>query len=239
MQAETLTPEQEWSHRQALLLKHRCSHCAEPLSPQVILQGGQCSHCSNEIFWRGDFDAELLIETVSAKWRRWRWPAVGLMVVGNLIGGWVPLLPSLMLLVALVVIHFALVSRPLRWLSMKRRVATRFTLKLLLATLALVKLAVNILVMPLIGAHVVILAFVSVSAVLVYSIGAQRLIGNRLRRETVTAKLDAWEWMVPAGLAGGLVIVCGIGFGLLALLLYMLAELDVPAVSDVARFILS
>ena len=236
---EVLTAEAEWNHRQELLFKRRCSHCAERVSPSVIIQDQECPHCGSPVLWHGELDAAAIMEAVTGKWRRWRWIVLALLALSVVVGGWIPPLTTLVFFVALLVVHLAIVRQPLRWFSFARRTTTRFTLKLLFAFITVLKLIIGVLTTPLYGLHIPICAVAAVIGVLVYMQVSLWLIRDRLRREAVSAKLDAWEWMLPAGLTGSLVVVSGLTFAVIGLVLYVLTTMDIPGVSDVAAFILS
>lgn len=129
--------------------------------------------------------------------------------------------------------HFAVVRRPLRWLSLPRRIATRFSIKLLLVVLALVGLLADVVVagVPLLNGLVA--SLVTLATALGFAEGALRLIENRVQREAETQRLDWWEWTLPLLLGGALLLVAGAMVGVAVALYYALFEAPLPALGDI------
>ena len=129
--------------------------------------------------------------------------------------------------------HFAVVRRPLRWLSLPRRIATRFSIKLLLVVLALVGLLADVVVagLPVLGG--LIASIVTLATALVFAEGALRLIENRVQREAETQRLDWWEWTLPLLLGGALLLVAGAMVGVATALYYVMFEAPLPALGEV------
>jgi hypothetical protein len=147
--------------------------------------------------------------------------------------GWVPLLAAPVRFLGLVALHFAVVRRPLRWLSLPRRIATRFSIKLLLVVLALVGLLADVVVagVPLLNGLVA--SLVTLATALGFAEGALRLIENRVQREAETQRLDWWEWTLPLLLGGALLLVAGAMVGVAVALYYALFEAPLPALCDI------
>lgn len=239
LRVPTLLPAVAWEHRQALLERRRCGWCAEQVTPRLVLQGGDCPHCAAPLYPEQTLDPEAMIEALRRRWNRWKWAVWCLIALGTFVGAFFPLLSAPILFVGLLGLHLGLVRKPLKWLSTGRRFSTRFLLRLLLALLGFLNLVVSALswVVPVIGP---LLAMVcSVLSAVLYTEAALRLIANRLRRETQRARMDTWEWLLPAGLFGGLVASALVLVGVSAAALYGLLWLDIPGISDVAAFLLS
>ena len=142
------------------------------------------------------------------------------------------------MLAALFIAKVMVVRQSLRWLSPTRRLMLRLNLKLLAAALSVGNLALNVAVAPLASAASLPLSAASVVLFAVYLESARWMLGRRLRWEAAATPLQAREWLVPVGLLAGLLAVTGIGgFGIWGLL-YVLTEADIPAVSDLAEWLL-
>jgi hypothetical protein len=238
-EARGLLPTVDWEHRQRLLQRRRCGWCAEHVPARLVLEGGSCPHCETSLYPQQDLDAEAVIEALRKRWNRWKWPVWGLITLGTFVGAFIPLVSAPILFVGLVGLHLGLVRKPLQWLSTGRRFSSRFLLRLILAFLSFLNLVVSALawVVPVLGP--LLAALCSVLSAVFYTELALRLITNRLRRETVKTSMDTWEWMLPAGILGGLVVSALSLVGLTAGALYGLLWMDIPGVSDIAAFLLS
>jgi hypothetical protein len=239
LEPAALLPSVDWEHRQELLRRRRCGWCAEQVAARLVLAGGACPHCDTALYPRQDMDPEAMVAALARRWHRWKWLAWGLIAVGTFIGGFFPIAAGLVLFAGLVGLHLGLVRKPLKWLSAGRRFTTRFMLRLLLALLSFVNLVISALAPLLPGLGALVVAVCSVLSAALYTELALRLITNRLRRETSTERLDAWEWALPAALLGGLLLAAVSMVALSAGALYGLLWMDIPGVSDIAAFLLS
>jgi hypothetical protein len=179
-----------------------------------------------------------VLRSIASRW--WGGRIVGYLAValGSFLTGVVPLLQSVLLLVALFVLHIALMRRALCWLSPGRRVAARFTIKLWGAGLACLNLLLNVAVAPLIGLSAGILALSGFTATVLYVEGGLLLIRQRMRWELEGRRLSMWEWGLPASLIGGLALVTFAGIGSGLGLLYVLADAEIPKISALAAWLL-
>jgi hypothetical protein len=162
----------------------------------------------------------------------------GLVAAASFVSGVVPLLQSAVLALGLLVLHVFLVRNSLGWLLPARRVATRFTIKLVGALLTAVAFVANVAVVPLVGVSSVLLGVLGLVSAVVYVETALWLIRRRVAWEAEGRPLQKREWMLPAGLGGGL--VCGVAGSIGAAVgsLHVLANADLPAVSTLAEWML-
>jgi hypothetical protein len=230
--SSTRGPSRRDRHRQELLVAGRCSHCAESVPRIRILRSEPCPHCERELCQPAG-GALLVVQGLGARWRRRRWWYYGVLTAGTLLTGLVPLLAAPVRFLGLVALHVAVVRRPLRWLSVRRRIATRFSTKLLLVVLALVGLLADVAVAGLPVLSGLIASVVTLATALAFAEGARRLIENRAQREAETSRLDWWEWTLPLLLGGVLLLGAGVMLGATAALYYLLFEAPVPTLSDV------
>ncbi len=228
----------ETVHRQELLYKKRCSLCAERIPAKVILQGAECPKCGQSVAVQSGTDVEAIVSKMAASWRRLRVKVIVLIIVGNVLGGWLPILPAFLLILAFVIVHAVVVRPQLRWLSLKRRVTTRFTLKLIMVAFALVKAGVHLLVMPIPGFHWIAAIILGLIGTVVYASIAQKIVANRLHREMMSDKLDTGEWLVPAGVLGAMVTTSVILIGTLIWAVNWIQEAEIPGADDIVGWIL-
>jgi len=222
-------------HRSVLLSQQRCSECAELISPTIILRGGECPECEITL---GDQLADAAIGGIRKKWKTQRW-VIYLLVAGvSFLTGLVPMLQGLVMMGLLIVLHLKVIRAPLQWLSRSRRVAARFSIKVLAAGITCFNLICNVLVIPLIGASAVVLSVLAVLQVVVFCEGSLVLIDRRLNWERDGQALKVREWLLPTILIGGTLLMVGSGLGLSTLVLYGLTEAEIPGVAEIARFIL-
>ena len=219
-------------HRQGLLVAGRCGHCAELVSRMSILRGATCPHCEHELCQPTGEALEVVHELV-AQWCRKRWFFYGALTAGTLLSGLVPLLAAPVRFLGLVALHLVVVRRPLRWLSLRRRIATRFSIKLLLVILALMGLLADVVVAGLPVLSGVVASVVTLASALAFAEGALCLIENRLEREAQTQRLDWWEWAVPLLLASALLVVTGLIVGVAAAAYYLVLEAPLPSLGEI------
>jgi hypothetical protein len=231
-------PAVPWEHHQALLATGRCGWCAEALAPALVLRGGVCPSCARVIHTSNERDAAAVIARVRGQWGRWRWPVYACVGLGVGLASFVPLGAPVAYALAMVLTHLFVVRRPIRWLGVGRRLATRLTLKLALALLTLVHLVVSVTVYPFVGVGQAVVGVVACLSAVVYVEGSLWLVGNRLAREGVSGSLDRWEWCLPAGLIGGLFGGTALMVGAATLLVHTLLWADIPGVSDLAALLL-
>jgi hypothetical protein len=184
-------------HRRELTTLGRCPCCAEHVGALQVLRGRPCSHCGTDLSRTGLCSPDEIVARLRERWGKWRYVAFPLIAVATAVAGFVPLLGGLVRLVGMVIIHLVLVRRPLRWLSMRRRLTTKTTLRLYLAALALLGLLADALAAPLFGVNALVSGGISVLIAVIYAEGSLAFICGRMNAEARGAALAWWEWAVP------------------------------------------
>ncbi len=184
-------------HELALLLGGRCRRCAERIPGGTALRGKPCPRCGEETL-PGPVDREVLHRLSSERASARLWVAVLVVGLASLVASWFPLLTSVLLVVALVWLQATLVRPALRLLTPRRRLVSRWTLRLAAGCfLALAILAFELLTLvPGFGA----LAKVVLSAgeVAVAGIFARRYLAWQTEREARGEPVAGWEVAVLA-----------------------------------------
>ena len=218
--------------RRELLVAGRCSQCAESVPRISILRREPCPHCECELCHptRGALE---VVQGLEAGWHRRRWFCYGALTAGTLLTGLVPLLAAPVRFFGLVALHLLVVRRPLRWLSLRRRIATRFSIKLLLVVLALVGLVADVVVAGLPVLNGLVASVVTLATAVAFAEGALRVISNRVQREVETHRLDWWEWTLPLLLGSALLLLTAVMAGVAVALYYLLFEAQLPSIGDV------
>ena len=184
-------------HRRELTILGRCPCCAEHVGALQVLRGRPCAHCGTDLSRTGLCSPDEIIAHLRERWGRWRFVAFPLIAIATAMAGFVPLLGGLVRVVGMVIIHLAFVRRPLRWLSMRRRLTTKTTLRLYLAALAMLGLLVDALAAPLFGVNALVSGGVSVIIAVIYAEGALAFICGRMNAEARGEALTWWEWAIP------------------------------------------
>lgn len=218
-------------HQQELLTHRRCCHCAEIVSSLVILKSQPCPKCGRAVAAEAGGGGLDVVDHLARRWKVWRWVIYPLTAAAALATGWVPFVAAILRFVGLLIVHIALVRRPILWLSASRRMTTRFTLRLSLAAIAVLGLLIDVLMIPWPGANAAVALVTTFLATMVYAEGALWLVSNRLRREVVTARLDTWEWIVPASLVAVLVVSIVAAAAAVGLAMYVIKSLQIPLLS--------
>lgn len=201
--------EGSWSidaHRRALMLRRRCSACAEAVGPKVLFRGAPCPRCGQTSTWPMADDADSLIEAVQEKWRRRRVLIYTLVTVSTALTGFLPVVPTLIAVIFMIVLRHAFMREPLQWFSPGRRVVTGLNLKLWLVTVSGLTLGVNAILALLPFLNIVLNAAACLATTALFVEVALRYLGGRLRREASDGpSLELWEWGVPALLTGAII----------------------------------
>lgn len=188
-------------HRRALILRKRCSFCAEPIGPSVLFRAQPCPSCSNQVLWPYSEDSETLIDALSRKWSRRRWWVYGLVTLSTGATGFLPIVPTLIAVTVMIVLRYSFLREPLQWFSPARKFTTGFNLKLWLVTVSCVTLALNSILSLLPVANVVLNAVACLGTTALFVEVAIVFLRNRLGQEARSGSaLETWEWAVPAGL---------------------------------------
>jgi hypothetical protein len=226
------------THQQALLQDARCGWCAERVAYRLLIGNGTCPHCEGELQFGAGNGAMQVVERTQAQWRRWRWPIYGSLGFTSIFASLLPFLSALLFVLTGLVVQFAFVRRITRWLGPFRRVSTRMTLKLFFAGLMMTNIVISTLMYPLFGVAQIVSVLLNVFFAFIYFEVSIKFANNRLRREGESASLDTWEWALPAGIIGSLVVVTfAMVLGTMALL-HVLLEMELPGVSSIAKFLL-
>jgi hypothetical protein len=239
----SISPAELSAHQDALLLDRRCGRCAERTSALAILRGSTCGACDAHLTWNGRGGVLAGLDAQRALPRRLGYVLIA--VSSGLLG----VLPFAQLFVqaaGLVVLHLVQLRRPLLWLSPRRRLLARMTLKLWGSTLLVASLFGSILLAPLhavpglgtllnAGAHGVAGALCTV----LYIEGGLALLRRRLRWEAEGRPLAAAEWGPPLVLLGALLGFASLVVGALAALFYTLRHLPVPGTTRIVEWLLS
>ncbi|MEN0067847.1 MAG: hypothetical protein AAGA48_37305 [Myxococcota bacterium] len=140
-------------HKQRLLSRRRCPHCAEPASARRILQGLPCGKCGAPLEVPGTEDrAAEVLAAIRAGWKTSRYAVYVAVLLATFLSGWVPLLASIVTAGAMITANLTLLRRPLRWLSPVQRAITRLGSRLWFVMLLLTSMVLNTLAAPLIAA---------------------------------------------------------------------------------------
>ncbi len=173
-------------HRQALLQRRRCPHCAERVPARTLLRGGTCPQCGSLLRLPGSADhAAEVLSAIKAGWRKARLPVYAGVLASTFLAGWVPLLSTVVTAAAMVTANVLLVRRPLRWLPPVQRMVTRASSRIWLVVLTLVSLALNTVAAPLIaamGAGAVLSAMAGLGATFLYIEGSLAMIERGVAR---------------------------------------------------------
>ncbi len=210
-------------HRRMLLGRGRCSECAESVPPRSLMTGAECPHCGQSPRWPVEQGAGGRVELVTGRWRRTRWWVYGGAGAGSLILGPFPLAASLLVLIALLVARYVLFREALEWLSPRRRVLARFSLRMWMAGVAVATLIAQELLTLIPLVNLVAKPLVSLLMIAIFVEGGLRFIRGRLERDQETTDLDTWEWAVPCGLLVGLLLLC---VAAVAAIMWLLSLID-------------
>ncbi len=196
------------AHQQALLLGRRCASCAEHVAARTLIDKTSCPHCGKVSRWQRLDDVEARVDAILQPWRRRRYWIYGLTAAGSFLTGSLPVVATVVTIIALVVMRHTVLRAPMVWLGPRRRVVTRLWLRLWLVIVALSALVLNELLTLLPIANMFIKAIVSVAAAAGYLELGLAYSRNRIRREQRGPELDWWEWALPAAMLALILIGC-------------------------------
>jgi hypothetical protein len=213
------------AHRRALLLRRRCGTCAECVGPAVLLRGEPCPHCGSVARWPSTA-SESLLDALAARWRRRRWVVYGLLALSTGLTGFLPVIPTLVAAVFMIALRHTLMREPLKWFGPPRRLVTGINLKLWLVSVAALTLVATTLLSLVPFANVPLNAVACLATTALFVEVSLVYLRDRLRREaTGGAGLDAWEWGVPALLAGLALVTTAMGVAAVAATLSVLESI--------------
>ncbi|WP_224248759.1 hypothetical protein [Hyalangium gracile] len=208
-------------HELALLLSGRCRRCAERLPGGTALRGRNCPRCG-EATLPSTTDRMVLHELQGSQSAVRLWLAVAAVTAGALVASWFPLINSVLLAGALVWIRFTIVKPGLRLLTPRRRIVTRWTLRLATGCF----LALSIIVLELLtlvpGAGALVKTVVSAIEVAVAGVATRRYLSWQVGREGRGEPVALWEMALLVFWAAALLAVVA---GMVTVVLWILGKL--------------
>jgi hypothetical protein len=208
-------------HELALLLSGRCRRCAERLPGGTALRGRPCPRCGEQTL-PGAMDRAVLHELHSSQSAVRLWLAVAAVAAGALVASWFPLINSLLIIGALLWLRFTLVKPGLALLTPRRRIITRWTLRL--ATGCFLAMSVIVLELLTLIPAAGPLVKMGVSAAEVGGAGllARRYLKWQINREGEGVPVAFWEIALLAVTA---VVLLAMLAGTVAVVLWILGKL--------------
>lgn len=174
-------------HRQRLLQRRRCPHCAERVTARAILAGSDCPSCGGPLRLSGtEQHATQVLGAIRAGWSRSRILVYAGVLVATFLAGWVPWLGTAVTAVAMVLANILLIRRPLQWLRPGRRMVTRLVLRVWLFALVLVSFLLNTLaagLIPALGAGAVLSGIVGLVTTVLYVEGSLMAVERGIRAQ--------------------------------------------------------
>lgn len=222
------------AHRNTLLSSGRCGRCAERVSRSAIVRRADCPHCGSSLGWTGGS----VLEELDARAAQWRILGYLLVGVASFAAGAVPLMQVAVQLAALFILHVVVLRRGLLWLPAGRRILARLTIKLFGAVLACIALLVNVAIAPFLGISAFVLAAVGPLLTAAYVEGGLVILRQRLRWESDGRPLSPLEWGLPVALFAAIFVAVGATIGMVMGTLHLLANTDIPTVSDLSTTLL-
>jgi hypothetical protein len=196
-------------HELALLLSGRCRRCAERIPGGSALGGLPCARCGEQTL-PSPVDRLVLQELQGSHAAVHLWVVVAAVGAASLAAGWFPVLSSLLLVGALVWIRFTIIRPALRLFTPRRRLVSRWTLRLAggcFLSLAVVGLELLTL-LPGVGA--LLKVGLSAAEVAVAGSFARGYLSWQTRRAARDLPIAAWEvGLLGVWLAALLVAVAG------------------------------
>lgn len=222
------------AHQNELLSGGRCGRCAERVERTQVVKAADCPHCGSALEFHGGH----VLDELEAKRLRWRVLGYALVAAGSFVAGAVPLLQVVVQVLALFILHVVVLRRGLVWLGPGRRVLARISMKLYGAAIATFALLINVAIAPLVGVSAFILAAVGPLLTAAYVEGSLVILRKRLRWEADGRPLQKREWVLPVSLITALLVAIGATVGAVAGTLHLLANADIPTVSEISKTLL-
>ena len=202
-------------HRNALLEKHRCGYCAEAVPAVDILRKKKCMHCDQVLLWVPQAQDGSLYEHLKSKWSGRRWFVLIVVFISSLFFGQIPMLQSIIMVLALIFVHLFLIRKALNWFSLSRRIPAKITIQLLASLIAVTNLILNALValIPILGG--VFLSIMSIANLLIFIHGSLYIIRKRLTWEENNIGVGLRDWLIPGlffSLIAGFFLCVGASF---------------------------
>ncbi len=222
------------AHQMELVHAGRCRRCAERVSRAKILRGGECPHCGSVL----NQATQKVLDQLEIRRLRWRLAGYGLVGVASFFAGAIPLLQTVVQVVALFILHVIVLRRGLVWLAPGRRIFARLNMKLFGAVVSAMALLINVAIAPFLGFSAFILAATGPVLTAIYVEGGLVIVRSSLRRESEGRRLQLTEWALPVAFIIALVFLVVGTLGLVAGALHLLASLEIPAVGELAETLL-
>ncbi len=195
------------AHQRELLLRGRCSACAEKVPLGALVAQEACPHCATSLVWPASDGLDSVVSGLTAKWRGRRLWVYSLLTLSTGLTGFLPIVPTILAVAFLIYMRFAILRSPMQWLSPGRKVTTKLTLKLWIATIGIVTLALSTLSDLIPFANIFIKMGLNLGAGALFIEVALWHIRGRLRLEqNKGAKLEWWEWGLPVFLLAGAMV---------------------------------
>lgn len=179
-----------------------------------------------------------ILHQIKSRQMQWRLFGYALIAMGSFVAGAIPLLQIVIQVMALFILHIIVLRGGLTWLSTKRRVLARISIKIFGAAIATTSLLINVAVIPMVGASAFILAVVGPLLTAAYIEGGLFILRKRLRWESEERPLQISEWGLPAALLFmlGTAVTATVVF--FATLLHLITSAEIPAIGFITSTLL-
>lgn len=208
-------------HELALLLSGRCRRCAERIPGGTALRGRPCPRC-DEPTLPSATDRAVLHTLHTSRSGVHLWAAAVVVALAALVAGWFPLLNSLLIAAALLWLRFTVVRPALRLLTPRRRLVSRWTLRLATGCFLALSVVVLELLTLLPGVGALLKALLSAAQVALAGGFSRRYLTWQLGREGQGTPVALWELGLVAFWAALLV---ALAVGTVLVLLWVLEKL--------------
>jgi hypothetical protein len=208
-------------HELALLLSGRCRRCAERLPGGTALRGRPCPRCG-EATLPSATDRAVLHELHGSRSAVRLWLAVAAVTAGALVASWFPLINSLLIIGALVWLRFTVVKPGLSLLTPRRRIVTRWTLRLAAGCFVALSIIVLELLTLIPAAGALVKTAVSAGEVAAAGVMTRRYLTWQIGREGRGEPVAFWELALLGAWTAVLLVVVA---GMVAVVLWILGQL--------------
>ena len=213
------------AHGQALVLLGRCPRCAEILTYRALFRSEPCKRCDTALI-EFDIDASSISSRLGRKGILHLAGVSTAVAIGHFVVGWFPLLSSLLMLAAAVWIRFGILYPLTVVMSLKRRMLTRWTARLLVGAFLAFSLIATEALTLIPGLGVIAKALLGVLQVAGIAAIVTFYVRWQLQRAVTGREPAAWEWAALGSIA--LAMLAGVGAFVFTLLWVMskLSELE-------------
>lgn len=179
-----------------------------------------------------------VLHQIKSRQMQWRLFGYALIAMGSFVAGAIPLLQIVVQVMALFILHIIVLRGGLNWLSTKRRILARISIKIFGAAIATTSLLINVAVIPMVGASAFILAVVGPLLTAAYIEGGLFILRKRLRWESEERPLQISEWGLPAALLFILFTAVTVTVVLFATLVHLITSAEIPAIGFITSTLL-